>query len=228
MLKFKIASLDDVEEGFRSFYEVSEAGGFQLKVEGLEDVSGLKNKNSELIGKLQREKEERERLSREAEDLARKQAEDKGEYEKLYKEMREKLREKEEETARERSARIERENNEFAMALAQELSGELGHKQVQLMKKELLAYVKTSETGPYFEIGGFKVEQDTIKNRMETEYPFLCAGNKSSGGQATGSSGKAGTGERNPWKKETLNITEQARISKDDPALADRLKAQAK
>lgn len=31
----------------------------------------------------------------------------------------------------------------------------------------------------------------------------------------------------NPWKKETLNLTEQARILKQDPELAEKLKTQA-
>lgn len=32
----------------------------------------------------------------------------------------------------------------------------------------------------------------------------------------------------NPWKKETLNLTEQARILKQDPELAEKLKTQAR
>lgn len=35
------------------------------------------------------------------------------------------------------------------------------------------------------------------------------------------------TPEKNPWAKETHNLTEQARILQSDPALADRLKAAA-
>jgi len=33
--------------------------------------------------------------------------------------------------------------------------------------------------------------------------------------------------EKNPWAKETLNLTEQARILKEDPQLAAKLKSEA-
>ena len=42
-----------------------------------------------------------------------------------------------------------------------------------------------------------------------------------------GTKGGNGSGERNPWKKETLNLTEQSIITKTDPARAARLKAEA-
>jgi hypothetical protein len=38
----------------------------------------------------------------------------------------------------------------------------------------------------------------------------------------------AGGGEINPWKRETFNLTKQAQIVKDNPALAQRLMAEAK
>lgn len=37
-----------------------------------------------------------------------------------------------------------------------------------------------------------------------------------------------GDGSKNPWKKETLNLTEQARIMRENPALAQQLQATAK
>jgi len=37
----------------------------------------------------------------------------------------------------------------------------------------------------------------------------------------------AGTGEVNPWKKETWNLTLQGKILKEDPAKATRMKAEA-
>jgi hypothetical protein len=38
---------------------------------------------------------------------------------------------------------------------------------------------------------------------------------------------KGSAGQKNPWKKETLNYTEQGRILKEDPELAKQLKAAA-
>lgn len=58
--------------------------------------------------------------------------------------------------------------------------------------------------------------------------PFL----KRSGGSpsigAGTNPGDAGKTERNPWKTETFNLTEQGRILQENPALAERLKAEAK
>lgn len=40
--------------------------------------------------------------------------------------------------------------------------------------------------------------------------------------------GGGGGGQKNPWKKETFNLTEQGRILRDDPDLAKQLQASAK
>jgi hypothetical protein len=37
----------------------------------------------------------------------------------------------------------------------------------------------------------------------------------------------AGTGEVNPWKPETFNLTLQGKMLADDPAKAQRMKAEA-
>ena len=51
------------------------------------------------------------------------------------------------------------------------------------------------------------------------------------GGGAAGNPAGGGTGSqrsvKNPWRKDTLNITEQMKLQKSDPALAARLKAAA-
>lgn|GEM_PF-857285 len=46
------------------------------------------------------------------------------------------------------------------------------------------------------------------------------------GTQAPGGGGQGG-GKTNPWKQDSLNLTEQARIIREDPARAERLKAEA-
>lgn len=51
--------------------------------------------------------------------------------------------------------------------------------------------------------------------------PFI---DKGTGGDANGSKSKQGTGvEANPWKKETLNLTEQGRIINKDRVKAERM-----
>jgi hypothetical protein len=62
---------------------------------------------------------------------------------------------------------------------------------------------------------------------LVSDAPHLFEAN--AGGGAAGSGGGV-TGNRsvkNPFRKETFNLTEQMKIQKNDPALAARLKASA-
>jgi hypothetical protein len=62
-----------------------------------------------------------------------------------------------------------------------------------------------------------------------SDAPHLFESN--AGGGAAGNSAGGGTGSnrsvKNPFRKETWNLTEQMRITKSDPTLAARLKAAA-
>ncbi len=59
--------------------------------------------------------------------------------------------------------------------------------------------------------------------------PHLFEGNAGSGAAGHGSGGAGGVGQsaRNPYRRETWNLTEQMRLQKTDPQLAARLKAAA-
>jgi hypothetical protein len=72
-------------------------------------------------------------------------------------------------------------------------------------------------------IGG-KPVAEAVKALL-TEKPFLMQAGQSGGGtpQAGG-----GTGEKNPWHPDTLNLTEQGRVQRADPQKAERMKAEAK
>jgi hypothetical protein len=63
---------------------------------------------------------------------------------------------------------------------------------------------------------------------LKAEAPHLFEQN-SGGGAAGNGSGGAGLnhGQRNPWKKETLNLTEQSKLTRDNPRLAAQLRAAA-
>jgi Skp family chaperone for outer membrane proteins len=74
MLKFKLSSLDGLDEAVSSLYE-KKGDEYQLKIDGLpkpEDVSGLKAKVEELLS----EKKEATAKAKQAEEEARKAAED--------------------------------------------------------------------------------------------------------------------------------------------------------
>jgi hypothetical protein len=65
---------------------------------------------------------------------------------------------------------------------------------------------------------------DQLKTLKETDpYLFGESGKVGSGTNPPG----AGTGEANPWKKETWNLTQQGKILREDPAKATRMKAEA-
>jgi len=65
---------------------------------------------------------------------------------------------------------------------------------------------------------------DQLKTLKETD-PYLFGDSGKVGG-GTNPPG-AGTGEVNPWKPETFNLTLQGKILKEDPAKATRMKAEA-
>jgi hypothetical protein len=61
------------------------------------------------------------------------------------------------------------------------------------------------------------------------EAPHLFESNSGGGasGNATGAASRSHSLQKNPFKKETRNLTEQMRLLKSDPNLAARLKAAA-
>jgi hypothetical protein len=72
----------------------------------------------------------------------------------------------------------------------------------------------------------------TLDEWVETQVadaPHLFEGNSGSGAAGNGAAGPGGNpkGVRNPFRKETWNLTEQMRLRKTDPQLAARLKAAA-
>lgn len=56
-----------------------------------------------------------------------------------------------------------------------------------------------------------------MKKDPDLQSAFAASGNKGSGAPGGGTTGMSGN---NPWKKETFNLTEQARIYQDDPERA--------
>lgn len=89
-LKLEIDTLEGVDESVKGLYE-QQGDKFRLKVEGVEDVSGLKAKNAELLAELKakaaREKEASEAARKAAEDAAKKS----GDVEALEKSWQDKL-----------------------------------------------------------------------------------------------------------------------------------------
>ena len=71
-LKYEVETLDGMDSSIASLYDKTEPGKFRLKVDGLEDTSGLKKQRDDLLN----EKKEAQRKAKEAEEMARKAAEE--------------------------------------------------------------------------------------------------------------------------------------------------------
>jgi len=68
---------------------------------------------------------------------------------------------------------------------------------------------------------------DEWADTLAAEAPHLFERNSGSGAAGSGSSG-AGNGVKNPWRKESWNLTEQMKLIRSDPKQAEQLKANAK
>ena len=67
--------------------------------------------------------------------------------------------------------------------------------------------------------------KEALEALVETK-PWLKKAEAKPVGSGTNPPG-AGVAEPNPWKQETFNLTQQAKILRENPALAARLKAEA-
>jgi len=207
MLKYQIDSLDGLDDSTRALYTEKD-GKFVLGVEGIpqgEDVTGLKNKVTELLN----EKKESERLRKEAEDKARQEREEalrkSGNVEELEKSWSEKYTRRETEL----SQQLETERTTLSAQIrdltvgrmATDLAGELA---VQGSAKALLPHlerrlgVETRDGKPTVVVLGqdgklSAATVDELKKEFASDPAFapLIAGSKASGGGA-GGAGKGG------------------------------------
>lgn len=60
---------------------------------------------------------------------------------------------------------------------------------------------------------------------LVSDAPRLFEANAGGGAAGSGSGGVGNRSVKNPYRKETWNLTEQMKLQKTDPALAARLKA---
>lgn len=249
-LKAVLDSLDGLDEARAELYTQGDDGRYYLDAEGVDDlpdVQGLKKKRDELLEaqrKLREQLKAFDGLDPEAarqalEELEAREADklkDKGEFDKL----REKIEAKHSEEVAKIRAEVEKRDGfierlliENALSEAIEKAGVLP--QYREAVKALLRQKGpkvVQDDGDYRAVFETDMGEATISTYVETwarsdeAAAFLPASGKSGSG-ATGSGGGSGSGHANPWKKETFNITEQGRITRENPDLAKRLKAAA-
>lgn len=123
-------------------------------------------------------------------------------------------------------ARIDAANNRAKKAEAKAVAAELGVKpeRIQYAVRLIdLDDIEVDENG--------EPDSEAIKaalSQVTTDMPELIGGKTSTGAGGSNPPNGQPAPTRNPWSKEHFNLTEQGRILRDDPALAERLKATAK
>lgn len=122
------------------------------------------------------------------------------------------LRILEEELAKERQARVRSELHNKAATLATQKG----------LPVELVAYfVGQDEDSTVNNLTALEsIWQQNIQKAVEEKFK--------ENGRTPPAGGGGGSGNPNPWKKETFNLTEQGRLLRENPELAKQMMAQAK
>ncbi len=119
------------------------------------------------------------------------------------------------------------------------LEEELAQERQARVKSELVNKATTLATqkGLPVELVSYFVGQDedtTVSNLTAVESIFQTHIQKAveekfkESGRTPPNTGGGGSGQTNPWKKDSFNLTEQGRIIRDNPELARQMMAQAK
>ena len=251
-LKINKADWEQLDEGIKGLYE-EKGEEFVLSVDGIEDTTGLKTalqkeraerekyaklaKSWESTGKTP---EEITSLLAEHQTIEADKAMKAGEFEKLKVQLldshKKELAKKDEETSKMKTTLERYLVDASATTAIAELKG---------VPQLLLPHVKNAvrvieNDGEYIvqvvDATGTprinnKGECLSIKELVEEMRQSEIFGRAF---EATGTTGSGSTGAKtnmapikNPWKKETFNLTEQGRIFKENPELAQRLKKEA-
>lgn len=182
-LQLVIDDIDKVDEKFRDLY-VEKDGKYRLDVDGVEDVTGLKNKRDELLQKLA---DSKSKLSEKEEELKKALRDSKGD-EDLRKSI---------ETER---AKLENEKNEIRKQLKETRISEYctkeaskhanGTGEIEVLSDKL-AKCMEYEDGEFWIVEDGKKTAKTVEDVVESmkeKYPFLFKGRQSSGAGSEGGS----------------------------------------
>lgn len=122
-------------------------------------------------------------------------------------------------------------------ALTQELANKFAVKGAENAYKKLIASLVSvdpeTDSLTFFDDAGSATSLDRagfeefLKTHPDLEHLTKADIHTNGGGKANGSGNNSSSAVKNPWKRETLNLTEQARILRESPQLASTLKSQA-
>lgn len=171
--------------------EIEAYSGDELKEIIATEVTGLKAKNDELLGKLSDNKGALQELQSAQEKAELDRQKEKGEFKELYEKTLSDLNAERETAATFKTQVQTKELDSEAFKLASQLTKDTAR--AELLKKEAMQFAKYTENGVAFEIGGVEVASDKLLEKMRTDYPFLVDGSGANGGGAEGSAnGRSG------------------------------------
>ena len=214
---------------------VAETPDFAIQIEA------LKAKNAELIGERRKDKEAREQLQSQLEEIhvAQEQAKtqklaETGEYKTLWEEAQKTVAELKQQLS-EKESTIEEIRSGFtnaqikSAAIAQLSSaGAVAPEQLYRLLQENL---RTKDGQPVAVAGGVEVPVSeyiaNLKNPGSGYEHHFSATNRSGMGGAGSARHSAVPGQNNPWTKDSWNVTQQMILIGKDPDMARLLKAEA-
>lgn len=216
-------------------------------------VEGLKRKNAELLQKLQKksdqrpetmsneERDELKRLREAEEKRQEEEAKKRGEFDKIRQKDQERYEKERTELAKKAETYQQRYEREYVEnRLLASLNAEKGEELLLMPHlKSRVRYEETDDGGQRLvvldadgqQMLGEKGEPATLKDLHEEfkRHDVLSRAYPADRIPGTGSRpNRSGAGVRNPWQKDTWNMTEQMRLLQENPALAEQLKQSAK
>ena len=248
-LKYKYASKDQVPAEHQSFY-VERDGAFVLDAEGVVEKAKLEEFRATNVAALKERDDLKKRFEGIDPDAVRQLAEDK-------RKLEEAAQIKAGEVDKVLAARLKAELDKVHAPVVAErdaLHGRLTAIQIdqavvnEATKRGLRATAITDITsrarmtfklvngvpqafdGERIRTGKDGVSPMTLAEWVDalvSDAPHLFEANAGGGAAGSGSGGAGNRSVRNPFRKETWNVTEQMKIEKSDPQLAARLKATA-
>lgn len=220
MLDFEIDSIDGLDENIAGLYEQNDGGKYRLKVNGIEDVSGLKKKMEELLNESKTAKQRAKELEEAQKEAERKSLTEKQEFKTLYE--REQMSKTElQKQLEELQGKIRTKSvNEAARSVATSLTKDT-------QRAELLAEI-TSRMARYgedgtvsFEIGGVPVDAAKVEEHLRASYPFLVDGSGATGGGSSGQGGKPGAKVLPRSEVDRMNPAQKAKFFADGGVAKD-------
>lgn len=196
----------------------------EMKAHVEKETGGLKSKVEELLGESKSAKQKSRELEEASAAAEEARAKEKGEFKELY-ERETKSKAELADKFTEFQTKIQRQEISLESAkIAGQLSRDTAR--ADLLAEKVAQLAKHTDAGVKFEIGGVEVAHDKVIAHLQEKYPFLVDASGVTGGGASNSK-SGGAAVKNPFQRETRNLTEQARLQRENPTLAARLKAEA-